>query len=153
MVNRKTRCRNTTRTSSAIRWRTLFPLFSLTASLLLCTVPTVNADSRTGAEAKRKTVADKSDSQTAGSPGVGGDSSEPPAAPSPQAEASAIPVATDLNKRTELNLLGKTNTEGGESRRNENVQFNLIDNNALKELNIRLGTTATLIDEYKPNRN
>jgi hypothetical protein len=50
-------------------------------------------------------------------------------------------------------LLGQTNTEGGESRRNENIQFNLIDNNALKELNIRLGTTATLIEEFKPNRN
>ena len=61
-------------------------------------------------------------------------------------------AATDVNKRTELNLLGKTDTQGGESRRNENVQFNLIDNNALKELNIRLGTTATLIEEFKPNR-
>ncbi len=64
----------------------------------------------------------------------------------------ALGPATDLNKRTELNLLGKTNAAGGESRRNENVQFNLIDNNALKELNIRLGTTATLIEEFKPNR-
>ena len=84
---------------------------------------------------------------------MGGDSSEPAATSSPQPEAGTTPAATDLNKRTELNLLGKTNTEGGESRRNENVQFNLIDNNALKELNIRLGTTATLIEEFKPNRN
>src|SRR6266511_3419590 len=54
------------------------------------------------------------------------------------------------DQRAELNLLGKVNTEKGESRRNENVQFNLIDNNALKELNIRLGTTATIVREFNP---
>ena len=56
-------------------------------------------------------------------------------------------------RRTDINLLAKTDTDSGESRRNENVQFNLIDNNALKELNIRLGTTATLIDDAKADRN
>jgi hypothetical protein len=55
------------------------------------------------------------------------------------------------SKRIELNLLGKTNTAAGESRRNENIQFNLVDNNALKELNVRLGTTAT-IQEFHPER-
>lgn len=55
-------------------------------------------------------------------------------------------------RRTDLNLLAKTDTASGESRRNENVQFNLIDNNALKELNVRLGTTATLIDDAKADR-
>src|SRR6186997_154375 len=55
-------------------------------------------------------------------------------------------------RRTDINLLAKTDTASGESRRNENVQFNLIDNNALKELNIRLGTTATLIDDAKADR-
>lgn len=52
-------------------------------------------------------------------------------------------------ERTEINLLGETSSESGESRRNENVQFNLVDNNALKELNIRLGTTATIVNEFK----
>ncbi|MFN0104997.1 MAG: hypothetical protein ACKV2U_23300 [Bryobacteraceae bacterium] len=56
-------------------------------------------------------------------------------------------------RRADLNLLAKTDTASGESRRNENVQFNLIDNNALKEFNIRLGTTATLIDDAKADRN
>src|SRR5882757_9384032 len=51
-------------------------------------------------------------------------------------------------QRIELNLLGKVDTASGESRRNENVQFNLIDNNALKELNIRIGTTATIVQEF-----
>jgi len=55
-------------------------------------------------------------------------------------------------KRIEMNLLGAADTEGGESRRNENVQFNLVDNNALKELNLRVGTTATLVPEFKADR-
>ncbi len=57
---------------------------------------------------------------------------------------------TEAGKRVEMNLLGKTDASSGESRRNENVQFNLVDNNALKELNIRLGTTATIIREFSP---
>ena len=55
-------------------------------------------------------------------------------------------------ERTNINLLGETASESGESRRNENVQFNLVDNNALKELNIRLGTTATLVSEFAVDR-
>ncbi|HSB15455.1 MAG TPA: TonB-dependent receptor [Bryobacteraceae bacterium] len=55
-------------------------------------------------------------------------------------------------RRTDLNLLGQTDVDAGESRRNENIQFNLVDNNALKELNVRLGTTATIIDEFRPSR-
>ncbi len=58
--------------------------------------------------------------------------------------------AQEASRRVELNLLGKTDTASGESRRNENVQFNLVDNNALKELNVRLGTTATLVREFSP---
>ncbi|HEV2664324.1 MAG TPA: TonB-dependent receptor [Blastocatellia bacterium] len=56
----------------------------------------------------------------------------------------------EANKRVEMNLLGKTDAASGESRRNENVQFNLVDNNALKELNVRLGTTATIVREFNP---
>ena len=59
----------------------------------------------------------------------------------------------DSNKRIELNLLGAADTQAGESRRNENIQFNLVDNNALKELNIRLGTTATIVQEFRADRN
>jgi hypothetical protein len=63
------------------------------------------------------------------------------------AEAEAKP--TDAVKRSDLNLLGKADTAAGESRRNENVQFNLIDNYSLKEANLRLGTTATIVNEFK----
>ncbi len=91
---------------------------------------------------------------------------EPPATPSapprnePAGQTQAAPdsKATDSSqgsdsqtKRIELNLLGKTNTSAGESRRNENIHFNLVDNNALKELNVRLGTTATIL-EFRPER-
>src|SRR5918994_1628179 len=63
-------------------------------------------------------------------------------------EGSAI-----VNQRTTLNLVGVADTESGESRRNENVFLNPIDNNALKELNLRLGTTATVIEFFRPERN
>ena len=66
----------------------------------------------------------------------------PPAKPEPQPD-----------QRVELNLLCKVNTQSGESRRNENVQFNLIDNNTRKELNSRLGTSATIVDEFRPDLN
>jgi hypothetical protein len=65
---------------------------------------------------------------------------------------STKPAPDSGARRTELNLLGRTDTESGEARRNENVQFNLIDNNALKELNIRVGTTATLFDEFRGDK-
>ena len=57
--------------------------------------------------------------------------------------------AVDAGTRTELNLLGQTDTASGESRRNENVQINLIDNNVLKELNQRIGTTATTVKDFQ----
>ena len=71
-----------------------------------------------------------------------------------QSERPAAPAKpVDARKRIELNLLGAADAEAGESRRNENIQFNLVDNNALKELNIRLGVTATVVDEFRSDRN
>ena len=52
------------------------------------------------------------------------------------------------SERTELNLLGEVDAESGESRRNENVQLTLVDNNVLKELNIRMGTSAMIVQEF-----
>ena len=51
-------------------------------------------------------------------------------------------------ERTTLNLLGEVDSSSGESRRNENVDITLIDNNVLKELNRRMGTTATLVRTF-----
>ena len=69
-------------------------------------------------------------------------------APPPKSPTESVPTPA----RSDLNLLGKTDAQNGESRRNENVQFNLIDNNALKELNTRTGTTATLFPEFRADR-
>lgn len=55
-------------------------------------------------------------------------------------------------QRTELNLLGQVDTASGEGRRNENVSVTLIDNNVLKEINQRMGTTATIVDEFEAER-
>ncbi|MBK9167298.1 MAG: hypothetical protein IPM24_07510 [Bryobacterales bacterium] len=68
------------------------------------------------------------------------------------AQTPQAPEPQEEKRRVELNLLGKADTGAGESRRNENVQFNLVDNNALKELNVRLGATATIVNEFRPDR-
>ena len=47
---------------------------------------------------------------------------------------------------------GNADTSKGEGRRNENVQVNLVDTNATRELNSRVGTTATLIEEFRVER-
>ncbi len=83
-----------------------------------------------------------------------------PAAPSggsapveEEVSTEAEPVDAAVANRTTLNLLGAANTERGESRRNENVQITLIDNNATKELNTRIGTSATVVQEFLADRN
>lgn len=88
----------------------------------------------------------------------GGSGSSEPAA---ELRAEAAPETQDASldeeaegnrERTELNLLGEVDSESGESRRNENVQLTLIDNNVLKEINIRMGTTATIVREFQATR-
>ncbi len=51
--------------------------------------------------------------------------------------------------RTELNLLGQTDASAGESRRNENVRITLVDNAVQRELNERLGASATIVKEFE----
>ncbi len=67
-----------------------------------------------------------------------------------QEDAEVRQEASDQT-RTDLNLLGEVDSESGESRRNENVQITLVDNNVQKELNIRMGTTATIVREFDPS--
>jgi len=88
----------------------------------------------------------------------GGPQNTTPAGPKPETSTASEPdpsasAPASANNRTTLNLLGQTDAKSGESRRNENVQFNLIDNNALKEINQRLGITATFVVEFAPERN
>jgi hypothetical protein len=73
--------------------------------------------------------------------------------PAPDPPKPETKAETRSDARTELNLAGKVDTQSGESRRNENVQFNLIDNNTRKELNSRLGTSATIVEEFRPDQN
>lgn len=77
-------------------------------------------------------------------------SSTPSKAADKPAETETKPA--ESGKASDINLLGKADTAAGESRRNENVQFNLIDNYSLKEANLRLGTTATIIREFAVDR-
>src|SRR6185437_5834234 len=72
--------------------------------------------------------------------------------PAPPPDGSKTPRVEQTSRRTELNLLGVVDLKSGESRRNENVQFNLIDNNALKYLNIRLGTNVSITTEFNPEK-
>ncbi|MEZ5355118.1 MAG: hypothetical protein R2762_20985 [Bryobacteraceae bacterium] len=87
---------------------------------------------------------------------LAGSAQTPSAAPpTPEAKPARTEAGGDsapAQQRTSLNLLGQTDTNRGESRRNENVQFNLVDNNAVKEMNIRLGATATIVGEFQADR-
>ncbi len=74
----------------------------------------------------------------------------PPTAPGKPAPAES--PAPNQAQRTAINLLGQTDAGAGESRRNENVQFNLIDTATAKELMVRLGTSATIHSEFQSDR-
>jgi hypothetical protein len=64
-----------------------------------------------------------------------------------QPEAASTDESAERNRSGE-NLLGQTDTSKGEARRNENVQINLVDTYAVRELNVRVGVTATIIQEF-----
>ena len=93
---------------------------------------------------------DASDSGSSGS-GAAESTSETsePESPGPVATAATSGETAD---RTRLNLLGEVNTEQGEGRRNENVRLTLIDNNVLRELNERLGISATVVKSFQIDR-
>ena len=84
------------------------------------------------------------------------DADSPPKVP--ESEAPVVESDSDVSEdatssqRTALNLLGEVDAESGEGRRNENVRLTLIDNNVLKELQTRMGTTATLTESFDPAR-
>jgi hypothetical protein len=78
------------------------------------------------------------------------DPPKPATADKPKLTLESVPPAA--TPAAQVDLAGKTNTEGGEARRNENVQVSLIDTNAQKEMNARLGASATVIEEFRPDR-
>jgi len=84
-------------------------------------------------------------------------SDQPPAPEAPETPAEQ-PLEDDTAdsaapSRTDLNLLGEVDAESGEARRNENVQIDLVDNNVLKEMNARVGVTATVVETFAVERN
>src|ERR1700674_2251899 len=69
------------------------------------------------------------------------------------AAPEAAPATPQPGRAAGQNLLGQADTAQGESRRNENVQINLVDNNAARDANQRLGATATIVEEFRVDRN
>ena len=82
----------------------------------------------------------------------GASEAESPAENAASSAETRSPPQTTGAERTTLNLLGEVDSSSGESRRNENVEITLIDNNVLKELNIRMGTKATIIQEFDADK-
>ena len=84
---------------------------------------------------------------------AGASGSESASAESAESNAETRSSTADSGgERTRLNLLGELDSSSGESRRNENVEITLIDNNVLKELNIRMGPTATIVSEFDADK-
>ena len=144
------------------RRKTDRPLF-LCAFLFLCACRTLHAGEPKATPAQAGSLPDPAgdgspSTEVTGSVSRGGASSagEAEELPTPGSE---LPPETPTNQtpqassRTELNLLGQLDAASGESRRNENVRITLIDNAVLRELNIRMGTTATVVEEFRADRN
>ncbi len=70
----------------------------------------------------------------------------------PAADSETGPATPQPVRAAGQNLLGQADTARGEGRRNENVQLNLVDNNAARDANQRLGATATIVEEFRPDR-
>ena len=95
-----------------------------------------------GQDAAGISPSDGSDSEAAAS--LAGSVSEP----AQGTGGTVVGTESAARDRTELNLLGEVDADSGESRRNENVRLTLVDNNVQKEINIRMGTTATIVQEF-----
>jgi TonB-dependent receptor-like protein len=118
----------------------LWPVFSaLSCGVLFCSLVLSSAICGFAAEVGQR-----------GNGGADGTQLATPAPNQPTTDPGSPGAASP--DRTELNLLGETDAESGESRRNENNSVTLIDNNVLKELNRRLGVEATVITEFEVDR-
>ncbi|MCW5964632.1 MAG: hypothetical protein KIT83_11385, partial [Bryobacterales bacterium] len=137
---------------SAHAWRTLKLLTShaclLAAMLLTSAVANLPAQTITPSPAAGQEFQANGRVEPAASDnGTAAEAAQPDDATPEPAKPSAEPAAAS-GQRTSLNLLGQVNSAKGESRRNENVQIDLIDNNVLKEMNQRLGVTATIVTRF-----
>ena len=120
-----------------LRWKSALSIFA--AATCLCWSLS-RASAADDSDPKSAATVTATESAPADEP-----SAAPPTSPSATPDSGAA-------QRQDLNLLGVTDANSGESRRNENVQFNPVDNNALKELNARVGITATIVEQFKVDR-
>src|SRR5215216_4351172 len=77
---------------------------------------------------------------------------DPPPADARNSSGQVVAAPVPPGGRAVENLAGQVDTSRGESRRNENVQVNLVDTNAARELNARIGASATIVDEFRADR-
>ena len=131
------------------------------ALTLLVVAPLIDVSRSAGAAPPSSTPEPRetASTQQSSATSIPADTTKPSSEPSPIADPEsaaareAAPVASQAEQeRTALKLLGQTDASSGESRRNENVQFDLVNNNALKELNVRLGATATIVRQFQINQ-
>lgn len=80
------------------------------------------------------------------------DSNEAQAETKPHENPPEATVPTEQTRGAGQNLLGQQDTARGEGRRNENIQITLVDNNAARDTTGRLGSTATIIEEFRVER-
>src|SRR5208283_2643632 len=80
-------------------------------------------------------------------PAVGGDTPS-----QAQTANAAVPddAASAPGARSPEMQVSRTDAGAGENERNENVAVNPVDMDLLKDLLVRLGTTATLISQFLP---
>ena len=117
-----------------------FSLYVLSAFLALavCDTAAAQASDKTASDDSTATEPSESEATTEEADGA-------------QPEATGTETSGDAD-RTRLNLLGEVNSQQGEGRRNENVRLTLIDNNVLRELNERLGISATAVKSFQIDR-
>ena len=123
-------------------------------ALIVPLVPSANADSGPGRLDEISQPPSQTKPADPGEPsrGVAREGAAADAASEEGEAPTAVPAESNTTERTALNLLGEVDSSAGESRRNENVQITLIDNNVLNELNRRMGTTTTVVREFQVDR-
>lgn len=120
-------------------------------ALFVCGLPVPAQPPQSATAAVQDGNANGREASSAESSESAAEAAEPDSAKPDPAKPSGEPAASSA-QRTTLNLLGQVNSARGEARRNENVQIDLIDNNVLKEMNQRLGVTATIVPRFPANQ-
>jgi hypothetical protein len=73
------------------------------------------------------------------------------ASPEPRVNAPQAATSQNPTRMTSAQTGSESGSQSGEARRNENVKVDLVDTNAARESNLRVGAAATIVDEFKAN--